>query len=57
MGFEVAGDPYEFEDLQAYKRPRKAARFTGPMVHAYLRSLGVPVDAEPSWRDARLVAT
>jgi hypothetical protein len=55
--FETTGRPYEFEDLEAYSRSRKAARFTGPMLHAYLRSLGVPIDVEPSWRDSRLVAT
>ena len=55
--FETSGNPYDFEDLEAYNKRKKSDRFTSAMVHKYLRALGVPIDVEPSWRDARVVAT
>lgn len=53
--FELSGDPLAFEDLDAYEKRIKASRFTTDMLHAYLRRLGIPCDAEPRWRDAVIV--
>lgn len=55
--FETSGEPLPFEDQDAYGRRRKADRFTGEMLYAYLRALGVPLDTEPSWTDAVVVET
>jgi hypothetical protein len=53
--FETSGVAFDFEDLKAYGRRLKAARFTAEMLGAYLRALEVPVDVEPSWRDANFI--
>jgi hypothetical protein len=53
--FETSGQAYPFEDESAYARRAKASRFTTDMVYDYLRALGVPVDAEPDWRNALTV--
>ncbi len=53
--FETFGDPYPFEDLSAYTRRSKAARFTADLLRAYLRALGVPVDEEPVWAESWLI--
>lgn len=50
--FETSGAPFQFEDQSAYSRRLKATRFTTDMVYDYLRSLGVPIDAEIDWRGA-----
>lgn len=44
--FSQVGEPFEFEDLAAYGRRRIRDRFTIAMLSEYLRSLGVPVDAD-----------
>jgi hypothetical protein len=38
--FEAAGEPFPFEDLAAYRRPRKRERFTTDMLVRYLEALG-----------------
>jgi len=53
--FETSGSAYPFEDQVAYSNRVKARRFTTDMVLAYLRELGVPVDAEPDWEAAQVV--
>lgn len=53
--FETWGEPYGFEELEAYARRLKRERFTGQMLQRYLIALGVPVDAEPDWGGAILV--
>jgi hypothetical protein len=53
--FETSGQAYPFEDESAYVRRGVAMRFTSDMVYDYLRALGVPVDAEPDWRNALTV--
>ncbi|WP_156160727.1 hypothetical protein [Demequina soli] len=53
--FETSGSAYPFEDQSAYLHRVKSRRFTTDMVCAYLRELGVPVDAEPDWEAARVV--
>jgi hypothetical protein len=54
--FETTGDPLPFERLDQYKRRRKSERFTPDLLHEYLRKLDVPIDVEPDWASARLVA-
>ncbi len=54
--FETSGKPYAFESTSTYARRVKSARFTSEMLHDYLIALGVPLDAEPDWKNARLVA-
>ena len=39
--FEQSGDPYDFENLDAYERPRKRDRFTHELLVEYLRHLNV----------------
>jgi hypothetical protein len=53
--FETSGEPYPFEDLDAYKRRRKAERFPPELLYAYLGHLGVPYDAEPDWEGTQLL--
>lgn len=53
--FNQVGVPFEFEDLDAYRRRRVRDRFTAVMLSEYLRSLGVPVDADLGLADARVV--
>jgi hypothetical protein len=44
--FDQVGEPFSFEDLEAYARRRIRDRFTPAMMADYLRGLGVDVDAE-----------
>jgi hypothetical protein len=53
--FETSGEPFPFEDQDAYRRRRKADRFTPDLLVEYLRELQVPVDEEPLWYDALVV--
>jgi hypothetical protein len=53
--FEQFGDPFPFEQTDAYSRPRIRDRLTSEMLYEYLRQLGVPVDDEPAWRNAVVV--
>ena len=53
--FEVSGEPFDFEDQDAYERRRKADRFTPDMLADYLRHLDVPADTEPDWGAALLM--
>lgn len=53
--FNQVGVPFEFEDLGAYGRRRIRDRFTPAMLHDYLRSLGVPVDADLGLDDTQVV--
>lgn len=54
--FETTGEPYPFERVEEYEQRRKADRFTCRMLYDYLRELGVPIDDEPDWAGAFLVA-
>jgi hypothetical protein len=54
--FEATGDPLPFEQPEQYARRRKSERFTPELLFDYLRELDVPVDVEPDWAGARLVA-
>jgi hypothetical protein len=53
--FETFGEPFEFEDLEQYKRRRKSERFPPELLYKYLRALGVPIDAEPDWSRTQLL--
>lgn len=53
--FETAGEPFPFEDLAAYSRPKKSSRLSPELILGYLRALGVPLDTEPDWRAAAVV--
>ena len=53
--FETSGTPYVFENASGYARRVKSARFTSEMLRDYLIALGVPLNAEPDWNNARLV--
>jgi hypothetical protein len=53
--FETSGRAFAFEDEDAYRRPTKASRFTGEMLHDYLLALGVPADSEPDWSTAVVI--
>ncbi|MCL2467389.1 MAG: hypothetical protein FWF02_07370 [Micrococcales bacterium] len=53
--FETYGTPYDFENLEAYKRRTRSTRFTADMMYAYLRALGVPIGVEPEWSSARML--
>lgn len=53
--FSQVGVPFEFEDLGAYGRRRIRDRFTPAMLNEYLRSLGVPVDADLGLADTQIV--
>lgn len=50
--FSTFGEPFEFEDLDAYRRRRTSDRFTREMLAAYLTALGAPIDDEPEWPKA-----
>lgn len=54
--FDTTGDPLPFEHLDEYNRRRKAERFTPDLLYEYLRQLDVPIDVEPDWASARLIA-
>ncbi|MCL2848467.1 MAG: hypothetical protein FWE61_00290 [Micrococcales bacterium] len=53
--FETYGTPFDFEDLEAYKRRVRSTRFTADMMYAYLRALGVPLGVEPEWSATRML--
>lgn len=53
--FETSGNPFPFEETDAYLERKKADRFTREMLIRYLRKLGVPVGVEPKWKDAVLI--
>ncbi|WP_028066816.1 hypothetical protein [Solirubrobacter soli] len=53
--FETSGEPFDFEDLDAYKRRRKTERFPPELLYAYLGHLGVPYDIEPDWEGTQLL--
>lgn len=53
--FETSGEPFEFEDLERYKRRRKSERFPPELLYEYLRELGVPFDVEPDWPQTLLL--
>ena len=53
--FETSGEPFEFEDLERYKRRRKSERFPPELLYEYLRQLGVPFDVEPDWPQTLLL--
>ena len=53
--FETSGEPFDFEDLEQYKRRRKSERFPPELLYEYLRALGVPIDAEPDWSRTQLL--
>jgi hypothetical protein len=53
--FGEHGEPFAFEDVHAYGRPRIAERFTGAMLERYLVELGVPVESEPDVSSAIVV--
>lgn len=53
--FEVAGEPFAFEDLTAYENRAKAKRFDTRLLYEYLSALGVPTDSEPIWSEAVVV--
>ena len=53
--FETSGEPFAFEDLEQYKRRRKAERFPPELLYAYLGQLGVPYDTEPDWEGTQLL--
>lgn len=40
--FDQSGEPFEFEDKDAYSHRRIRDRFTKPLLHRYVRALGVP---------------
>lgn len=54
--FETAGEPLTFEDSARYARRRKSDRFTPDMLYEYLHQLEVPIDLEPDWGRAQLIA-
>ena len=47
--FEESGAPFDFEETARYRERLKRKRFTGAMLHTYLRALGVPLETEPNW--------
>lgn len=47
--FSQFGEPYPFEDLDAYGRRRIRDRFTQDMLHHYLEALGVPLGTDPDF--------
>lgn len=53
--FEMSGEPFSFEDQEAYKRRATASRFTSEMLLDYLRQLGVPSGVDPRWSAAVIV--
>lgn len=53
--FTTCGTAFPFEDQAAYRNRYKSRRLTGEMLHDYLVALGVPVDAEPGWRDSLVI--
>ena len=53
--FETSGEPFEFEDLERYKRRRKSERFPPELLYEYLGHLGVPFDTEPDWSRTQLL--
>lgn len=53
--FAQSGEPYAFEQLDAYRHTRVQDRFTAPVLATYLRELGVPTDVE--FDLARLAST
>jgi hypothetical protein len=53
--FDQVGEPFPFEDLEAYTRRRIRDRFTPAMMGDYLRGLGVDVDAELDVEHAVLI--
>ena len=55
MGVRGSGEPLDFEQTDRYTARRKRDRFTPGMLGEYLRALGVPCDAEPTWSDALIL--
>ncbi len=53
--FDLEGDPFPFEEFEAYKRLRVRDRFTGDMLFRYLAALGVPPVAEENLDFSRAV--
>jgi hypothetical protein len=53
--FDVAGEPWHFEQVDRYKSRRKSARFTSEMLYSYLGSLNVPYQMVPSWSETIVV--
>ena len=49
------GVPYPFERAEAYGSRRVQDRFSSAMLTEYLRALGVPVDASPSWAQSVVI--
>ena len=52
--FGESGDPFPFEVVQRYSKPRVRDRFTPSMLVGYLQALGVP-NAAPDFHGAMLI--